>query len=134
MDMIEPIINIKPIDNNDGTFTVKLSFAELREITNGLTLMEKQRETARKYYEKTRKNKSTEFKSTRNKPPVKLQPIMDNDYTCMLKISSYDLHEINTGLEYVERRRNESRKNLHKKYPERQTCAKKSLILKIAAP
>ena len=44
-----PTINICPVLNTDGTYTLRVSGYELNELMKGLRYMEKQRESTRKY-------------------------------------------------------------------------------------
>ncbi len=49
-----PTINIRPILNDDGSYTLRVSAYELNELMKGITYMEKQRESTRKYRDNKR--------------------------------------------------------------------------------
>lgn len=56
MSTFTPTINICPTLNTDGTYNLKLSAYELNEIMKGIRILERQRESNRKYKDKFRTN------------------------------------------------------------------------------
>jgi len=68
-----PTINICPILNTDGSYSLKISSYELNEIMKSLRYMERHREASRKYKDKSRTTslrQPNQFMSLNIIPPV----------------------------------------------------------------
>lgn len=111
------MINIIPMPNSDGGFTVLVSHFQLVEINKSLIFMNKKRDYARKAY-KPIENNATEKPNSKFPPPITLSPIYLKDGNCKLTLTEHEVSEIQTALIYVHNQRecarNYNRKNASK--------------------
>lgn len=133
MEKLNLAINIEPINNNNGTYTLILSHSEFREIDKGLIHMDKQRKASREYNRKKRLNDPYNPTGEGSIPTLHLQPMIDDtNSTYTLILSTYELKEIKKCIKYLETQRESARKYyVHKIKSTHQTFPEKHLVLNI---